>query len=98
MPLGPRCPHCNRLVPVVRTQWHLGKTFRCGRCDTPLVVPRSNATTLGLGLFILFWLLRSRFPAELGGQFGLAALLLLVGLPVTYLLTRVERSESEASQ
>ena len=89
MPLGPACPNCARRVPFGRTQWNLGKPFACPGCETSLVIPKSNALTLGLGLLAIFWLYRDRFPPEWGGQFGLFALMMIVGLPVTWALTRV---------
>lgn len=89
MTLGPKCPNCAKRVPFGRTQWNLGKRFLCSRCETPLVIPKSNAATLGIGLFVSFWLFRDRFPPEWGGQFGLLALMVVVGLPLTWAATKV---------
>ena len=89
MAFGPTCPDCGKRVPLMRTQWNLGKAFRCGLCDASIVVPRANAATMALGLFVAFWLLRSHFPAEWGGQIGLVVLLLAIGLPLTWAGTRV---------
>lgn len=89
MQFGPACPNCQKHVSLGRTQWHLGKAFRCVRCDTSLVVPKSNAAILGLALFAAFWLFKNHFPAEWGGQFGLFALIIGVGLPLTWAVTKV---------
>jgi hypothetical protein len=89
MPLGPRCPNCAKRVPFGRTQWNLGKPFQCLRCEARLVVSSSNAAALGIGMLVTFWLFRDRFPPEWGGQFGLFALMVMVGLPITWAATRV---------
>lgn len=89
MPLGPTCPACARLVPLGRTQWDLGKPFQCSQCEKTLVVSKSGSAALGLGLFVAFWLFRDRFPPEWGGQFGLFALMVVVGLPLTWAATKV---------
>ena len=90
---GPACPRCRRLVPLSRTQWRLGTPFACKGCGERLVVPRSNAFLLGFGLLALFWLFRRRFPDAWGGEIGLFALMLGVGLPVTWWMTRVETAD-----
>lgn len=54
-----------------------------------LVAPKSDAAALGIGLFVSFWLFRDRFPLEWGGQFGLFALMVVVGLPLTWAATKV---------
>lgn len=75
----------------MRTQWNLGTSFPCSRCSTLLLVPKSNAAVLGFGLLAVFFLFRSRFPEDWGGPFGLFALMIIVGLPLTWAATRVER-------
>ena len=92
MPLGPKCPECEKHVPFGRTQWNLGKPFPCSRCAASLVIPKSNAVVLGFGLLAVFFLFKSRFPQEWGGQFGLLALMIIMGLPVTWAATRVQRA------
>ena len=57
-----------------------------------LIVPKSNAT-MGLGLFVIFTLLRARFPPEWGGQFGLFALMAVIGLPLTWAATKVRLAD-----
>lgn len=95
MPLGPACPDCGKLVPFVRTQWNIGRVFACARCETPLIIRKSTSAFLGLGLFTVFWLSRPHFPAEWGGQFGLFGLILLIGAPLTWFLTRIRRAEHQ---
>lgn len=90
---APACPRCRRLVPVVRTQWRLGSPFACKGCGERLVVPKSNAFGLGLGLVAIFWLLRHRFPDAWGGQVGLFVLMLTLGLPLTWWVSRVELAD-----
>lgn len=96
MAFGPTCPGCGKHVPLMRTQWNLGKIFRCASCDASIVVSRANAATMGLGLVVAFWLLRSRFPVEWGGQVGLFLLLLVIGLPLTWAATRVRLADAAA--
>ena len=98
MRLGPTCPNCATRVPLGRTQWNLGKSFQCVGCETPLVVPKSNAAMLGLGLFVSFWLLRDRFPPEWGGQFGLFALMVVVGLPLTWAATKARLAKASSGR
>lgn len=43
MTLGPRCPNGAKRVPFGRTQWKIGRPFQCSPCETPLVIPKSNA-------------------------------------------------------
>lgn len=93
MPFGPQCPDCAKHVTLGRTQWNLGKPFPCSRCQTLLVVPKSNSAALGFGLLIVFFLLRSHFPEAWGGQFALFALMLVAGLPLTWTATRVQRAD-----
>ena len=93
MSLGPACPDCAKHIPLMRTQWNLGKPFPCSRCEASLVVPRSNAVALGLGLLVAFYLFRSRFPEAWGGQAGLLALVVVAGLPVTWAATKVRRAD-----
>lgn len=87
--MGPACPQCGKLVPIGRTQWNIGKPFACARCETQLVIPRSSATLLGVGLFIPFWIFKDRFPQHWGGVIGLLVVLLAVGLPLTWAATTV---------
>lgn len=89
MSLGPTCPNCGKPVSLGRTQWNLGKTFQCARCDTSLVVPKSNAAIWGAGAFLAFWLCRKHFPQEWGGQFALLALIVLLILPLSWAATKV---------
>jgi len=89
MSLGPTCPNCGKPVSLGRTQWNLGKTFQCARCDTSLVVPKSNAAIWGAGAFLTFWLFRQHFPQEWGGQFALFALIVLLILPLSWAATKV---------
>ena len=58
-----------------------------------LVVPKSNAA-MGIGLFVIFVLLRARFPPEWGGQFGLFALVVLIGLPLSWAVTKVRFADA----
>jgi len=89
MAVGPGCPKCKTPVPFGRTQWALGTTFSCRGCDTTLVIARGRAGLQGLVMFTTFWSLRHRFPPEWGGQIGLFILMLVVGLPLTWLTTKV---------
>ena len=93
MPFGPACPNCAKHVPLIRTQWNLGTPFPCARCSTSLLVPKSNAFVLGFGLLAAFFLFRSHFPEEWGGPFGLFALMIVLGLPLTWAATRVKRTD-----
>jgi len=90
MPLGPTCPHCNTRVPFVKTQLGLGRPFACVRCGKELVVPKAQAVVLGFGMIAIFLLAESRFPSEWGGMFGLLAILILVGLPLSWAVTQVK--------
>ena len=90
---GPACPGCRRLVPLTRTQWRLGTPFACKGCGERLVVPRSNALLPGFGLLAVFWLSRRDFPDAWGGEIGLFVVMLAVGLPITWWMTRVETAD-----
>jgi hypothetical protein len=90
MPIGPTCPHCNTRVPFSKTQFGLGRPFACVRCGKELVVPKSQALFLGFGMIAIFLLAESRFPSEWGGMLGLLAIMILVGLPLTWAVTRVK--------
>ncbi|MCA0978783.1 hypothetical protein LCM19_10445 [Qipengyuania flava] len=76
--LSPPCPVCGKSVPFSKTQFGLGKPFVCESCETPLVIPRNY--WIGLGAFLIFWLLKDRMgsPAEL--------VMLLAGLIVMILI------------
>ena len=72
----------------------LGSPFPCAGCGATLLISRSSALWLGSGLLFLFLLGRGRFPSEWGGDIGLFAAVMIVGLPVTWALTRVRLAES----
>ena len=88
MQIGPACPACHQRVPLARTQWNLGASFSCTGCNRTIVVSKSNAFVLGFGLFLTFWAFRDRFPDSLGGAWGLFAVIVVLGLPLTWALTR----------
>lgn len=90
MTLGPTCPECDTRVPLLKTQFGLGKPFKCIGCSKELVVPRSQALFLGFGMITIFLVAESRFPSEWGGTLGLVAIMLLVGLPLTWAVTQVK--------
>lgn len=90
MAVGPTCPHCKTHVSFWKTQFGLGKPFTCVRCGKELVVPKSQALSLGFGMIVIFLLAKDRFPLEWGGALGLFAIMILVGLPLTWAMTRVE--------
>ncbi|WP_439472563.1 hypothetical protein [Brevundimonas sp.] len=92
MPIGPHCPDCKQRVPLARTQLDLGTPFICAGCGTRLVVSRGSALLLGFSLMVVFWLLRDAFPAQLGGPFGLFALIVVIGAPVIWAITPVKRA------
>ena len=90
MTLGPTCPECNMRVPFLKTQFGLGNSFKCSSCGKELVVPKSQALFLGFGMIIIFLFAESRFPSEWGGIIGLLAIMIVVGLPLTWAMTRVK--------
>jgi len=77
-------------VPFFKTQFGLGKPFKCIRCEKELVVPKSQALFLGFGMIMIFLLAKDRFPSEWGGALGLFSIIVVIGLPVTWALTRVK--------
>lgn len=92
MKLGPTCPECQTRVPFLKTQFGYGRRFACAGCGETLVVPRSQAFALGLCMAAIFVLGRDHFPAEWGGQFGLLAVMAVIGLPVSWALAQVHRA------
>ncbi len=92
MAVGPTCPSCNTVVPFLKTQFGLGKPFSCAGCGKELVVPRSQAFSLGFGMVMIFLLTKDRFPPEWGGPIGLLAIMVIIGLPITWAMTRVKAS------
>lgn len=92
--IGPTCPRCERLAPFRKTQLSLGSPFSCAGCDSTLVISRSNALWFGWGLTFVFLIGLGRFPPEWGGDIGLFAAIVIVGLPVTWALTKVRLAES----
>ena len=52
-----------------------------------------NALLLGFGLLAVFWLSRRDFPDAWGGEIGLFVVMLAVGLPITWWMTRVETAD-----
>lgn len=92
MAFGPACPECGARVPFLKTQFGLGKPFSCAGCGKELVVPRSQAFSLGFGMVMIFLLTKDRFPPEWGGPIGLLAIMVIIGLPITWAMTRVKAS------
>nr|WP_316628952.1 hypothetical protein [uncultured Brevundimonas sp.] len=76
----------------MKTQFGLGAPFACSGCETKLVVPKAQSFWLFLAMLAIFWVARYRFPAEWGGAFGLLAIMICVGWPATWAVTRVERA------
>tara|TARA_R110002124_G_scaffold77530_1_gene207579 strand:+ start:220 stop:456 length:237 start_codon:yes stop_codon:yes gene_type:complete len=74
-------------VPLGRTQWNLGKPFACADCNRTIVIPRWNGV-MGFGLFVIFWSFRHHFPDQWGGPIGLFILMILLGIPMSWALTR----------
>ncbi|MDO9607990.1 MAG: hypothetical protein Q7J26_05665 [Brevundimonas sp.] len=90
MAFGPTCPECDTRVPFLKTQFRLGSAFACTNCGKELVVPKSQALFLGFGMIAIFLLAESRFPSQWGGMLGLLAIMILVGLPLSWAVTRVK--------
>lgn len=90
MILGPTCPRCHTRVPFLKTQLGLGEPFSCVGCGEDLVIPSSQAFLLGIGMAAIFLLARDRFPSEWGGGLGLLAIMVVVGLPITWAMTRAK--------
>ena len=85
--LGPSCPECREFAPFWKTQWALGKSFACKRCGVQLVIPKSTSMA-GVGMFVLYYFGKDSFPA---GPFAWAGLILAIGLPVTWLMTKPKK-------
>ena len=86
--MGPACPACKTRIPFRRTQMDLGKPFACESCGTELVVPRGQNWVFMIGLFALFWLIKSQFISHWSGTLALMAGISLIGLPALYLKTQ----------
>ena len=87
--LGPGCPECGEFAPFWKTQWGLGKSYACKRCETELVIPKTTALS-GIAMMGIFYAFKNSFAY---GQFALFSLIIAIGLPVTWLLTTPRRTE-----
>jgi hypothetical protein len=70
----------------VKTQWGLGRPFACRTCGTRLVVPKVTAS-LGIAVFVLFWLLKAQADSAAETALLLAAMV-VAGLALTWCLTK----------
>lgn len=82
--MGPRCPGCYAAVPFWRTQWGLGRAFPCRACGRRLVIPKS-LSTIGIGLFVVYWMLKGRADGA-AETIALIAILAAVALVLSWLL------------
>ncbi len=86
---SPACPRCGLKVPVMRTQWNLGRTFSCRRCSAALSVSRFRSTAIAGAMLIMFLLVRPSVPEGMA-RFGLFLLFLAIGAPLSYFLSQVQ--------
>lgn len=92
---GPRCPECGALVPFLRTQWGLGKTFNCKRCGTGLQISRFRATMMGLFMLTAFFFFKP-FISSGVQQLWIIAGFIVTAAPVTYMLSQPERAARDS--
>lgn len=85
---GPTCPGCGAAVPFRRTQWGLGKPFRCRRCRRQLVIPRS-LSAIGSALVVVYWMLKGHADG-MAQTAALVATLAAVALLLGWLLARAQ--------